>query len=186
MSSSLRHHPFPAVVSLPVALGGAAWILALLFFAGHLVSLTASTVVLAGAFTLLGAVLTWPAWPSHRLTSLGLVLVAVAGVAESLVGLTSGDLRLVLDVLGVLGANIGVFLLGWVLWQAGRWEGAFGMACALFGLIGWLLLPDLGAANATIQSLMTYPEAVWLAAIGSVLLASSAHLGTRWTGARHR
>ena len=169
-----------------MALGGAACILALLFFAGHLISLSPSTVVLAGAFTLMGALLAWPAWPSHRLTNLGLVLVAVAGIAESLLGLTSGDLRLVLDVAGVLGANIGVLLLGWVLRQAGRWEGGFGMACALFGLVGWLPIPGLGVASATVQSLAAYPEAIWLAAIGSVLLARSARSGTSRTGPWHR
>jgi hypothetical protein len=178
MSSSIGHDKFPAVVNVQVALGGAAWILALLFFAGHLISLTPSTVVLAGACTLLGAVLTWPAWPSHRLTNLGLVLVAVGGIAESLVGLTSGNLRLALDVVGVLGANIGVLLLGALLWQAGHWEGGAGIACALFGLVGWIPVPGLGVASATIQSLAAYPEAVWLAAIGSLLLASTARLGS--------
>ncbi len=171
-------------VSLRVALGGAAWILAIVAFAGHLFSESDSTWIVIGGLTLLGAVLTRPAWPARRLAQLGLALVALVGITQVLVGLTPVGIRLPAALVAGVGANVAILLLGCVLWQA-RWQGWAAVAGGLFGLLGILGGLAFGLTVGAMLNLATSPELVWLAALGSVLLANAAHLGSRGIATLH-
>ena len=165
-------------VSLRVFIGGAAWILALVSFAGQLISRSDSTWIVTGVLMLLGALLTRSAWPARRMDQLGLLLVALAGIAQVLVGLAPVGLRLPAALAAGMTANVAILLLGLALWQA-RWEGWTAVAGGLLGLLGVLSGLAFGSTIGTILNLATYPEAVWLAAVGSLLVANAAHLGTR-------
>ena len=165
-------------VSLRVAIGGAAWILALVSFAGQLISRSDSAWIAMGSLTLVGAVLTRPVWPARTMAQLGMVLVAVAGIAQVLVGLAPVGIRLPAALVAGMTANVAILLLGLVVWQA-RWEGWTALVGALLGLLGVLSGLAFGSTIETTLNLATYPEAVWLAAVGSLLVANAAHLGTR-------
>lgn len=72
--------------------------------------------IATGLLSLLGIIGSYHAWPRRRLTTGGLAVLALVGVGEILAGLAPENVNPGLHVagalLGLLGANIGLLLLG--------------------------------------------------------------------------
>jgi hypothetical membrane protein len=71
--------------------------------------------VVTGLSFVLGAVLTWSAWPRRRLTTAGLICAIPAGLGFILVGLNPENVNVRLHVLGasnLLFSNVALLLLG--------------------------------------------------------------------------
>jgi hypothetical membrane protein len=145
-----------------------------------------ATFVVSGLLTLAGAVGTWRAWPRRRLSTVGLVLLVLAGAGEVLVGFRPENVDIALHGIGALfgigGANVGVLLLGAAVWRAQRWIAILSLAVGTVGVVSFLLLgsaPSLGLGIGLVERLAGYPVVVWMVAIGGYLLWSAASSGRR-------
>jgi hypothetical membrane protein len=96
--------------------------------------------IAAGVLILLGVYLTRSVWPRRRLTTWGMVLLAVAGVGKITVGLVPENTVILLHFLGalagILGALVGILLLGLATWSTRRGVAVASLALALIGLLG--------------------------------------------------
>jgi hypothetical membrane protein len=135
--------------------------------------------IVTGLLTAAGAIGTWPAWPRRRLTTLGLLLLVLAGAGEVLVGLRPENISFVLHtvgtVFGLAGANLGLVFLGAVLWRPRRWTAVLTIAIGLVGLISFLtfnVVSSLGLGVGLEERLVGYPAVLWLMAAGIYLLWS--------------
>ncbi len=138
------------------------------------------TFVVVGLLLVVGAVALRRAWPPRRLTSVGIVLLALAGAGQVLAGLSPEDANGGLHILGapfgiplppiailLLAASVGpvdrvVVVLSVTLGVAGV------VALALMIAAPWLL--GMGAT----ERLAAYPTYVWTIAIGSIVLVRRA------------
>src|SRR5262249_35911067 len=123
-------------------------------------------------------ILTRPAWPPRPLSDLGLRLVALAGISQIVVGVTPMGMRLAPVLAAGVSANVAILLLGLALWQT-RCEGSTGGSGARLGLLGVSGSLAFGLTIGATLNLATGPGVVWLAALGSLLVANGAQPGTR-------
>lgn len=98
-----------SVAAGAVVLGAACWVLMLVFVVGQVVLRTpyvisASLYAVVGILTVLGAIGTCRAWPMGRLTIIGLGLIIIAGVVETLMASS-----LLMDMIGRSMYDIGVY-----------------------------------------------------------------------------
>jgi hypothetical membrane protein len=132
--------------------------------------------VISGLLTLLGAIATRHAWPRRRLTSWGLVFLALAGAGQILVGLRPDNVDIRLHALGALfgipGSNIGMILLGAATWRARPAIGILSGVCGIVGLIG-CLLTGAGVSAGAAERLAAYPPVLWTILLGGFLLWSA-------------
>ncbi len=139
--------------------------------------------IATGLLSLLGVIGTYPAWPRRRLATCGLAVLALAGVGEMLAGLAPENVNPGLHVLGALlglvGANIGLLLLGAAVWHARRWVSLVTVLCGLVGLFGLVIAPSAGMATGTAERLTGYPVVVWMVVVGGFLLWSAARSQAR-------
>jgi hypothetical membrane protein len=142
--------------------------------------------VVTGLLTLAGAIGTWRAWPRRRLTTVGLILLVLAGAGEVVVGLRPENVNIGLHglgaVFGIGGANVGVLLLGVGVWRAERWTAIFSLVVGAVGLASFLLLgsaPSLGLGIGLVERLAGYPVVLWLIVMGGFLLRAATTSGRR-------
>jgi hypothetical membrane protein len=142
--------------------------------------------VVAGLLTLAGAALTWRAWPRRRLTTVGLVLLCLAGAGEVLVGFRPENVDIGLHelgaVFGIFGANVGVLLLGAGAWRARRWVAILSLAVGAVGVAGFLLFsaaPSFRFGIGLVERVAGYPVVVWMIVVGGFLLRSALREGPR-------
>lgn len=136
-----------------------------------------ATFVVTGLLTSAGALGTWPAWPRRRLTTLGLVLLVLAGAGEVLAGFqpenTSLTLHAVGGLFGIAGANLGVLLLGAGVWRVRRLAAVLSMAVGVVGLVSFALTssaPSMSLGIGLLERLAAYPVTVWMIVVGAYLL----------------
>ncbi len=139
--------------------------------------------IAVGLLTLLGIIGTRRAWPRRRLTSWGLVFLALGGAGEIVAGLAPENVNPGLHVCGALaaipGANIGMLLLAGAVWRARRWTALVSLLCGIVGLSGIVLIvlmgsaPSAGLGVGTAERLAAYPFAVWMIVLGVFLLWSA-------------
>jgi hypothetical membrane protein len=138
-----------------------------------------TVIIAAGVLILLGLFLTRPQWPSRRLATWGMALLAAAGVGKIIVGLVPENTVVLLHFLGALLSIpcglAGILLLGLATWSTRRGVAVTSLALAFTGLLGLVItkvvtggLHDYGLG----ERLAEYPIFAWLAAIGLVFLLS--------------
>ncbi|HEY1295393.1 MAG TPA: DUF998 domain-containing protein [Chloroflexota bacterium] len=133
--------------------------------------------VATGVLFVLGAMLTWNAWPRRRLTTAGLVCIALAGVGYMLVGLNPENVNVRLHILGasnLLTSNLALLLLGLSTRLEHSWRSnlAFSLAAvACVGLVGGpALLATVQHGGGLSERLVLYPCVIYLIVVGVWLL----------------
>jgi hypothetical membrane protein len=145
--------------------------------------------IAVGALAVVGAFAGRAAWPAGRLTTTGLVLVAVAGTGAIVAGVFPEDVNQDLHILGALLAvpmsNLGMGLLAVALRRRNRALAACTGLTVLVGLTGLVLtgVPDSGVGIGLAERLAGYPFEVWKAGVG-VLLLTACLRGRRRPGNR--
>jgi hypothetical membrane protein len=146
--------------------------------------------VLTGVLFVLGAILTWPAWPARRLSAAGLLCVIAAGLGYVLVGLAPENVNLRLHLLGatnLVTSNLGLLLLGLSTRREATWWPRLGLvltAIAALGIVsGPLLLVSTHRGGGLAERLVLYPCVIFLLAVGAslVLRGRAAHIWTAGT-----
>jgi hypothetical membrane protein len=139
--------------------------------------------VLYGLLIVVGVVLLRDTWPRRRLAIAGLVLLALCGLGKVVVGFAPGDVQPGLHMLGALGipfGDLGILLLGLAIWKTARGWALFSAFLGALGLVSVVLLvanPQLGVG--TVERLADYPPPVWLAAMGTTIVAGRGRLTLR-------
>jgi hypothetical membrane protein len=130
--------------------------------------------VATGLLLVLGAALTWQAWPRRKLSVAGLVCVVLAGGGYVLVGLNPEDVNLRLHILGasnLIFSNLALLCLGLATRQKRSWRSrlALGLACVGFVglLIGPVLLAAVGHGGGLAERLVLYPLVVYAIAMSA-------------------
>ena len=148
--------------------------------------------LLQGILIVFGTLLLWPSFPTGKLRTTALLLIAASGLGVFLVGLAPEDALPKPHVLGAVEnflccnagmATMGIAMLRWK--PAARTAGLVTLAAGLVGLLGFALLASkiyLGLGVGGIERVTAYPFPLWLAAMGALLLrrgglASAAGLG---------
>jgi hypothetical membrane protein len=135
------------------------------------------TFVVAGVLTAAGAAATRRAWPAGRRAAWGLLLLAISGAGEIVAGLAPQDVNPVPHVagsiVGILGLNAGVLLLGTALWSVHRAVGDAALLAAAVGLFGFFVAPAAGLPTGLSERLAGYPGVLWLIAAGLLLLRAA-------------
>lgn len=205
-------------MSTKLRLGGLAWVLTLVYFAGQAVAQVAwrtpfslvdnrvsdlgatscgtaltgaficsplhavmnATLVVTGLLLLAGMVLVRGAWPRRRLTTWGLVMLAIAGAGTVLVGLAPENVSMPLHLLGALNipcGNLAMLLLGLAAWNTDRARAWLSLALAAIGFLGIVAGPLLvvltGHGGGLAERVALYPLIAWAAVTGASLLRSA-------------
>jgi hypothetical membrane protein len=137
-----------------------------------------ATFVLSGVLTAAGAGASRLAWPAVRRARWGLVVLALSGAGETVAGLVPHDVNPVPHVagsiVGILGLNAGVLLLGTALWPARPGLGGAALLAGAVGLFGFFVAPAAGLPTGLSERLAGYPGVLWLIAVGLLLVRSAA------------
>jgi hypothetical membrane protein len=136
-----------------------------------------SVFITTGLLFVLGAILTWRAWPRRRLTTAGLTSVVLAGLGFVLVGLNPENVNLGLHLAGatnLLTSNLALLLLGLATRQDGSWRPRLSLGLAGVGWLGLLCGPFLvlltGHGGGLAERLALYPVVVWLVVLGGAFV----------------
>jgi|GEM_PF-3138017 len=102
-----------------------------------------ATFAVNGIIIALIAIAMWPLWPGTKAGKVGLLLIGVGGVAETIAGLSPVNLRPIPHeisaVIAISCLNIGVILLGLSARRKRRLLGRFTLLCGCVGMIGFLM-----------------------------------------------
>jgi hypothetical membrane protein len=104
-----------------------------------------ATIVLMGILLLLGIVLIRTGFPPRSSRTIGLILLALAGIGAIGVGLNPEDVRPGLHVLSAaiafIGGNLALIVLGFAMFRDTRWDGyrAYTIFSGLVGLVALIL-----------------------------------------------
>lgn len=130
--------------------------------------------VLTGVLVLLGTVLTRHAWPRRRLTTWGLVFLAVTGAGTVLVGLSPENVNVPLHLLGALNIPcgiLGLLLLGLAMRRTQPGKAKLTLVLAGIGFLGMLggplLLALVSHGGGLSERLALYPPIVWMILVGA-------------------
>ena len=104
-----------------------------------------ATIVVMGLLLLLGIVLIRTGFPPRSARTIGLILLALAGIGAIGVGLNPEDVRPSIHILSAaiafIGGNLALIVLGFAMFRDTRWDGyrAYTMLSGLVGLIALIL-----------------------------------------------
>jgi hypothetical membrane protein len=133
--------------------------------------------ITTGVLFVFGAALTWNAWPKRRLTTAGLVCIALAGFGYVLVGLNPENVNVRLHIVGasnLLTANLGLLLLGISTRREHSWRATLALGLAAVALVGLLggpvLLATLQHGGGFGERLVLYPCVMYVIVVGAWLL----------------
>jgi hypothetical membrane protein len=133
-----------------------------------------ATFVVSGLLTAAGAVLARGAWPAGRRAAWGVVMLVVSGAGEVLAGVAPEDVNVPLhlagSIVGILGLDLGVGLLGAAVWPLHRGLGGGALLAVAVALFGFFVAPAAGLPAGLAERLAGYPGVLWLIAVGVVLL----------------
>lgn len=133
-------------------------------------------IVLQGVLIILGVWLTRHIWPTDRMTSTGLFLLALGGIGAMVVGVFPVDDHMLAHILGAVTAiaapGLGLLLLARTLWTRtpafARWTGFVGVVVLLGGL--GHALGGIPFGRGTMERLAVWPQTLWFIGAGSMLL----------------
>lgn len=135
---------------------------------------------LQGALILFGTLLVRPLFPTGKVWTVALVLIAASGVGVFLVGLAPEDALPKLHLLGAAAnlfcCNAGMAAMGLAMMRRGRTAAAIGrftLGAGLLGLAGFGCLAvklNLGFGVGGIERITAYPFPLWIATMGLLLL----------------
>lgn len=147
--------------------------------------------VATGVLLLVGAVLTWPAWPRRKLTIIGLASIALAGLGYVVVGLNPEDVNIRLHILGASNlffSNLALLLLGLATRPEHGWRSRLALSLACVAVLGMLagpvLLIGVGHGGGLAERLVLYPLVIFAITVGASLLQpqTEALRGSRASG----
>ena len=136
-----------------------------------------ASIVLNGILIPVGAYLARSAWPTQRLLTVALVMVALTSPGHVGVGVFPSDTGTAMHMFGagiilVLG-NPGIVLTGLALWRSHRSLPIASLILGLGGIIGTLLFLyqiDLGIGLGGMERVAFYPLPFWCGIMGLALL----------------
>jgi hypothetical membrane protein len=132
-----------------------------------------------GVIILLGIALTWRAFPPGRTRTVGLVLLALAGPGEILVGLFPENVNITPHTIGAaahfVSGNLGIVVLGMAIAATRRQIplAIFSIIAGSAGLLATALFISgnyLGIGIGGMERVAAYPLPLWLIVVGVVLL----------------
>jgi hypothetical membrane protein len=132
-----------------------------------------------GVIILVGAALIYRAFPPGRTRTLGLVLLALAGPGEILVGLFPENVNITPHAIGAaahfVSGNLGIVVLGIAI-AATRRQTRLAVSSIIFGSVGLLATVlfvsgyYLGIGIGGMERIAAYPLPLWLIVVGVSLL----------------
>jgi hypothetical membrane protein len=133
-------------------------------------------IVVQGALIILGVWLTRHIWPTDRMTSWGLFLLALGGIGAMIVGVFPVDDHMLAHILGAVTAiaapGLGLLLLAGTLWRKtptfARWTAFVGVVVLLGGL--GHALGGIPFGRGTMERLAVWPQTLWFIGTGTMLL----------------
>lgn len=136
--------------------------------------------VVTGVLILLGAFLIRRAWPRRRLTTWGLVFLAVTGAGTILVGMSPENVNVPLHLLGALNipcGNMALLMLGLANRRLHPHIANLALVLAAIGILGMLGGPVLiavsGHGGGLSERLALYPPILWMIMVGGGFLRQS-------------
>ncbi|MFD5428827.1 DUF998 domain-containing protein [Streptomyces sp. NPDC127084] len=132
--------------------------------------------IVAGLCTILGAWCSAPYWAASRTRNLGLSALAVSGAAFISTALNPENLRKVPHLasagITIIFASMGVLLLGWATYAAGRrrW-GVAGIFCGFAGLTAeaFVILNKPERLQGAVERLAVWPQLLWIVITGALI-----------------
>jgi hypothetical membrane protein len=135
--------------------------------------------VATGLCLVLGAILTWRAWPRRWLSAVGLGFVILAGLGYILVSLNPENVNVRLHIVGasnLIFSNLGLLFLGLAMRHEGSWRAPLALIMAATGFIGLvsgpLLLAVVRRGGGLAERLTLYPLVAYLVITSTALVAS--------------
>jgi hypothetical membrane protein len=125
--------------------------------------------IIANGFLIpLGVVLTRRWWPSNRLTTIGLAMIALTAPGHVMVGLFPSDTGTLGHLIGagtiLASGNPGMVVSGWAAWHQRRGPAIISLLLGLIGIAGTLLflrMVDLGIGLGGMERVAFYPLTLW-------------------------
>jgi len=133
------------------------------------------SIIVMGLLIVLGVLLIRTAFPARRSRTIGLGLLAIAGIGAIGVGLFPEDVNLsvhsVSAILAFAGGGLALLVLAFAMFRDTRWDGfrAFTMICGLVDLVALILFVDqayLGLGVGGMERLIVAPVLLWSIVIG--------------------
>ena len=136
-------------------------------------------IILHGALVIVGVWLTRSMWRPDRLTALALLLIALGGVGAMVVGAYPVDGNMLLHIIGAVTAiaapGLGFTLLARTHWTRvpalARWTLLTGLVILLAGL--GHALGGLPFGRGTMERLAVWPQTIWFASLGALILGAA-------------
>jgi hypothetical membrane protein len=135
--------------------------------------------VMLGVIILVGAALIYPAFPAGRVRTVGLVLLALAGPGEILVGLFPENVNITPHSIGAaahfISGNLGIVVLGIAIAVTRRQTplAVYSIILGSVGLLATALFVSghyLGTGIGGMERIAAYPLPLWLIMVGVWLL----------------
>jgi hypothetical membrane protein len=136
-----------------------------------------ASIILNGVLIPAGAVLTRALWPTNRLMTLALAMIALTAPGHIVVGLFPSDTGALRHMIGAgiilaLG-NPGMVIAGVAQWRDRRGQAMVSLLLGLAGVVGTMLFLnqiDLGIGLGGMERVAFYPLTLWCGIQGIVLL----------------
>ncbi|MGB6500066.1 MAG: DUF998 domain-containing protein [Thermoplasmata archaeon] len=129
------------------------------------------SVIALGLLTILGVLLVRSAFPDRSSRTLGLGLLALAGIGSIGVGLSPENVNLTVHSVSALlafaGGNVGLIVLGFAMFRDTRWDGyrSYTLFSGLVGLVALILFIThayVGLGVGGMERLTVAPLLLWL------------------------
>ncbi len=137
-----------------------------------------ASIIVMGLLILLAVVLIQTAFPPRRTRTIGLGLLALAGLGAIGVGLSPEDVNITVHslsaLLAFLGGGLSLLVLGFAMLRDTRWDGyrAFTLLCGLVDLVALILFVSktyAGLGVGGMERLIVAPVLLWSIVVGAHL-----------------
>jgi hypothetical membrane protein len=138
-----------------------------------------ASIVLLGILLILAVLLLRTAFPTRRSRTIGLALLAIAGIGSIGVGLAPEDVNISAHVVSALlafaGGGLALIVLGFAMFRDTRWDGfrAYTVLSGLVALVALVLFATkvyLGLGQGGMERLIVAPILLWSLVVGTHLV----------------